>query len=203
MAPDFATMGGVRLVGPKERSAQAKTRLHEGVDFHHQTDDAFHGAPSFLALMKEARIDLQAREVGTGASLGISHVGVELLLDGWLLETHGLPACYDAALVEGAARSGELEFRGEDPTGARGLWARVCERLQGAPVPEGYRDPSFVAERLIVILAGRPRLRVVAGREAGVFAWAELFLPRVAARGPALLAEVEERLAGRSAQTGG
>jgi hypothetical protein len=194
MAPDFATMGGVRLEGPRERAPQ--TRLQEGVVFHHTTDDAFHGAPTFLALMKEARIDLQAREVGTGAALGISHVGVELLLDGWLLDERGLPECYDAALEAGAELAEELFFRGEDPGASRAQWRRVCQRLQQAPVPEGYRDPQFVAERLIGILAKRPRLAVAAGRERGVHEWAERFLPRVAASGAALWDEVATRLAG-------
>lgn len=194
MAPDFATMGGVRLEGPRKRSAQAKTRLNQGVAFHHTTDDAFHGAPSFLALMKEARLDLQAREVGTGAALGISHVGVELLLDGWLLEERGLPECYEAALRAGEELAAELHFRGEDPAGSRSQWQYVCRRLQDAPVPEGYRDPDFVAERLIGILAKRPRLAVVAGKERGVHEWAALFLPRVGARGPALWEEVATRL---------
>ena len=194
MAPDFATMGGVRLEGPRERRGQPKTRLNQGVAFHHTTDEAFHGAPSFLALMKEARLDLQAREVGTGAALGISHVGVELLLDGWLLESRGLPECYGAALAAGAQLGAELHFRGEDPEGSRAQWEYVCRRLQDAPVPAGYRDPDFVAERLIGILAKRPRLAVVPGQERGVHDWAELFLPRVAERGPALWEEVATRL---------
>lgn len=182
---------------PREQRG-SQTRLLEGVAFHHTTDDAFHGAPTFLALMKEARLDLQAREVGTGAALGISHIGVELLLDGWLLEERGQPECYDAALAAGAELASQLGFRGEDPAGSRAQWQRVCRRLLEAPVPEGYQDPDFVAERLIGILAKRPRLAVTPGRERGVYEWAGLFASRVAARGEALWDEVAERLAARS-----
>lgn len=191
MAPDFATMAGVRLV-----RGEGVGSFGEGVDFHHATDEAFHGAPTFLALMKEARIDLQARAVGTGASLGISHVGVELLLDGCLVERRGVPELYRSALRTAEVHADELRFRGEDEEAARGRWREVCRRLQEAPVPEGYCDPEFVAARLVGILARRPRLRVEPGKEGEVHGWATSYLPRVAEQVEALLTEVDLRLQG-------
>ena len=182
-------MGGVRLV-----QGEARGSFGEGVAFHHATDEAFHGAPTFLALMKEARIDLQARAVGAGASLGISHVGVELLLDGCLVERRGVPELYRSALESAEVHADELRFRGDDEPAARARWREVCERLQGAPVPESYADPEFVAARLIGILARRPRLSVAPGREREVHAWASSYRPRVAEFVETLLAEVEERL---------
>ena len=49
MLPDFASMSGTRL-NPVEQPEVAA-----GVALHHRTDDAFHGAPSFLHLMTFAR----------------------------------------------------------------------------------------------------------------------------------------------------
>ncbi|MBL4850292.1 MAG: hypothetical protein JKY65_32650 [Planctomycetes bacterium] len=190
MTPDFATMGGVRLV-----RGESSGSFGEGVAFHHATDEAFHGAPTFLALMREARIELQAREVGTGASLGISHVGVELLLDGCLVERLGVPGLYREALRSAERHADELRFRGDDEPAARARWLEVCQRLQDAPVPECYTDPDFVAARLVEILARRPRLSVEPGREQEVHAWATSYRPRVAEEVDALLAEVEQRLA--------
>lgn len=190
MAPDFASMAGLRLARGEGEPAGA---LEEGIAFHHRSDDAFHGAPRFLALMKGARADLRERGVGLGAALAISHVGVELLLDGWLVEQEGVPATYRAAVASAEAQADALSFQG-DAEAAREQWRASCVRLAQAPLPEGYTDPRFVAERLVRILFRRPRLAVEPGREPLVTAWAEAAKPRVAAEAAALLAEVEERL---------
>lgn len=194
MAPDFASMAGLRLARGEGEPADA---LAEGIAFHHRSDDAFHGAPGFLALMKEARADLRERGVGVGASLAISHVGVELLLDGWLVEQGGVPAPYRAAVASAEGQADALAFQG-DAEAARRQWRSACARLAQAPLPEGYADPAFVAERLVRILARRPRLAVEPGREPLVGEWAAAAKPRVAAAAEALLDEVEERLAGRA-----
>lgn len=186
MAPDLASMGRLRL----GRGA-ADPDLAEGIAFHHRTDDAFHGAPRFVELMRRSREDLRARGVGPGAALAIGHVGVELLLDGHLAEAHGVPFSFRDAL-EGAGELGPaLELRGE---GGEARWREVCSRLAAAPVPERYVEPGFVAERLIRILAPRPRLRVDPARRSDVEAWAAAFLPEVTAEAEALLEEVEARL---------
>jgi hypothetical protein len=189
MAPDLASMGGLRL-----RRGPARGALAEGIAFHHRSDDAFHGAPIFLALQKEARIELVARDVGLGAAMGIGHVGVELLLDGCLVARHGVSPSFRAALGGAAAVADELDFRADDPVSARSRWRELCGRLVAAPVPERYREPAFVAERLIRILARRPRLAVSAGREPAVYAWAAEALPRVDAQVDSLLEQVEARL---------
>ena len=193
MAPDFASMAGVRLARLEGEGA-----LAAGIAFHHRTDEAFHGAPRFVSLMKSAREDLQARGLGLGPALGISHVGVELLLDGALVRSAGVPEAYRAALREARGATDSLAFRGADAGAARGQWLRFCDRIEGAPVPEGYAQTEFVAERLIGIMARRPRLAVEHGREGEVFAWAAAAAPEVAAARTALLEEVEARLADRA-----
>lgn len=190
MAPDFATMSGVRLA-----REVAHPELAAGVRFHHRSDDAFHGAPGFVELMSAARKDLAQRGLGPGPSLAIGHVGVELLLDGQLALRPGVPAAYRAALAQAAALGEHLSFRGGDPDQGAARWQEVPRRLLEAPVPEAYRDPELVGDRLVRILASRPRLRVEPGNEPHVVAWARAFLPRVAAAADALLDEVEARLA--------
>lgn len=196
MAPDFASMAGLRLTRPSGTGD-----LAAGIAFHHLSDDAFHGAPRFVALMKAAREDLQARGLGIGAALGISHVGVELLLDGALVSDLGVPPPYRAALREAAGAADELCFQG-DPARARASWLRLCGRIEAAPVPEGYVESDFVAERLIGIMARRPRLAVTPGREPAVYAWAAAAAPEVAQAKEELLAQVEERLAHPTKQGG-
>ncbi|MGE0712255.1 MAG: hypothetical protein AB7N76_32460 [Planctomycetota bacterium] len=189
MAPDLASMGGLRLRGVVDGADEA---LAAGVRFHHRSDDAFHGAPGFVALMKAARVELEGRGLSAGPSAAIAHVGTELLLDGALVAAGGVPAAYRLALAFAPGVAGELELRGEGDPAAR--WRELCDRLATAPVPEGYQEPDFVAERLLRILARRPRLAVDAGREGEVHAWAAAAAPVVAARAGQLMAEVEARL---------
>lgn len=190
MAPDLASMGRLRL-GREARDPD----LAQGIVFHHRSDDAFHGAPRFVELMRRSREDLRARGVGAGASLAIGHVGVELLLDGHLARQHGVPARFREALAGAGELAPALELRG-DATHGRARWREVCRRLAAAPVPERYIEPAFVAERLIRILEPRPRLRVDPTRRDEVEAWAVAFLPQVGAEAEALLGEVEARLLG-------
>lgn len=191
MAPDFASMAGMRL-----RAVEGDEALAEGVNFHHRSDDAFHGAPIFLELMDAAREELEARGLGFGPAAAIGHVGVELLLDGHLVERlGGVPDSYAAAVASAAALDEHLLFHKLDPADGRRRWRNLCTRLQTAPLPDGYQAPEFVAERLIRILARRPRLAVPDDSHALVFEWAERARGTVAGRASALIDQVEARLA--------
>ncbi|MCA8923231.1 MAG: hypothetical protein KDD82_15555, partial [Planctomycetes bacterium] len=64
MAPDLASMGRLRL-----GREVAHAELGAGIAFHHRTDDAFHHAPRFVQLMREARTDCVARGLGPGPAL--------------------------------------------------------------------------------------------------------------------------------------
>ena len=189
MAPDLAHMAGLRIASAGEGP------LGDGVRFHHESDEAFHGAPAFVALMKAGRADCQRRGLALGPSLAIGHVGVELLLDGCLAE-RGVPADYERAVAAaGPAGTEALTFRGEAQAPLHVRWLEVCERLASAPIPSGYADPAFVAERLVRILARRPRLAVAPERADAVLGWCVDWRPRVAAEVEGLLGEVRERLA--------
>jgi hypothetical protein len=193
MVPDLASMAGLRLQTVSNPGRLGRL-LAEGVDFHHRCDDAFHGAPIFVELMDAAHAELEARGMGGGAAMAIGHVGVELLLDGCLVTRHGVPNSYREAMALSAAAGEDLEWR--DGTPEHSLrWQAMCKRLSSAPVPEGYADPRFVADRLVQILSRRPMLAVEPGNEPLVFEWAKRWIPKVAAREQALLDQVEDRLA--------
>lgn len=193
MIPDLASMAGLRLqtVSNPGRLGQL---LSEGVDFHHRCDDAFHGAPIFVELMDGAHAELEERGLGGGPAMAIGHVGVELLLDGCLVTRHGVPTSYREAMALASEAGDDLNWRDSDPEHSQ-RWQAMCSRLRGAPVPEGYANPQFVADRLVQILARRPMLAVEPGNEWLVFEWAKRWVPKVAARERELLDQVEERLA--------
>lgn len=194
MVPDLASMAGLRLRHATERP-RLGVLLGAGIDFHHATDDAFHRAPKFQALEAETREELKARGLSGGPAMAIGHVGVELLLDGWLVGRHGVSDTFRAAVAIAGEAAHDLCWHASVVEGPA-RWQALCARLPGAPVPEGYADPDFVAALLIRILSSRPRLAVDPGREDEVFAWARRAAPVIAARAEALLEEVEARLAG-------
>ncbi len=193
MLPDLASMAGLRLQGITT-PGRFSPLLGSGVDFHHTCDDAFHGAPIFVELMDRAHAELESRGLGSGPAMAIGHVGVELLLDGCLVTRHGVPIYYREAMELAAEAGQDLEWRDANHEHPQ-RWQAMCKRLSGAPVPEAYANPGFVADRLIQILARRPMLAVEPGNEPEVHAWAKRWVAKVAARELDLLEQVEHRLA--------
>ena len=189
MAPDFATMAGMRLI-----RVEGDEVLARGVAFHHRSDDAFHGAPIFVELMEEARIELEERGLGFGPAAAIGHVGVELLLDGVMVDSFGVHEGYRQAIAGAGEHEQHMHFHDMGRFESSRRWRMLCTRLAAAPLPEGYREPDFVADRLIMILSSRPTLAVRPGDESEVHSWAARWRGRVAARSEALLDQVEDRL---------
>jgi hypothetical protein len=187
MLPDLASMIGTRIL----RVDDAELEL--GIAHHHQADAAFHGASIFSELCASAVHELCSHGVGRGTARAVGHVGVELLLDGFL--SHDLAARdrYTRALTlfvqdDLGAR---LALRHDDD---RARLALGLLRLRAAPIPEGYRDPEFVVERLEHILSRRPRLAMAERDRPHVLRWTQATHRDLAGRYPALLAEVESGL---------
>ena len=193
MLPDFVGMAGLRLA-----EVVGAPALERGVAFHHASDDAFHGAPLFIELMEDAREVLEREGLDSGPAMAIGHVGVELLLDGILVARQGVAPSFRAALEQAPSASASLRFAGPAPDLAETRWRQLCERLAAAPLPERYTEPAFVADRLIFILARRPRLAVPPRDHWLVFDWAERALARVSASADALFEQVEVRLSASS-----
>lgn len=194
MLPDFASMARARLREVTDPEVRA------GVAFHHRTDAAFHGAPAFVAACRRSTTELTDLGVRRGTARAAAHLGLELLLDGWLLgRDEGLGATYRTAVAlahRPTLRAG-LIFA-EDAHAGR--FSDLLGRLAAWGTPSGYDEPAEVAARLERMLSGRPRLEVRAADRAGVERWLGALWTRLPSLGPRLMSEAQGRLDGRSAR---
>lgn len=186
MLPDFASMCRARLHGADDPAAAA------GIALHYATDDAFHGAPTFLELYMRGIDELERAGVARGAARAVAHVGTELVLDGLLLGEPALDAAYLDAVALPASELG-LRFRGDGAARFEALHAR----LRGFGLPEDYRFADRVATRLEQILARRPRLALGPGDARRIVPFLESTTAALVDRLPALLREVDEALGAR------
>src|SRR5690606_22101883 len=80
MLPDFATMSRARLAEASD------VEVAGGIALHHETDRVFHHLPAVLALMRELDERLERAGCARGPRRAVAHIGVELLLDGVLVD---------------------------------------------------------------------------------------------------------------------
>ncbi len=153
--PDFAAIGRFQLT-----EAPSDPAMASGVDMHHATDTAFHGSDWFLTHSREVRARLERRGVNRGAARACGHVGVELLLDGHLLEFHG-DLRRRAQDVLGLADDDQLDLTELVAGDRQAGWRAHLDRIGSWSLPTDYHRPSAVAERLQRIL--RPRRRLAFG----------------------------------------
>ena len=150
--PDFATMGRLRLLGSTADEAVAA-----GIAVHHRTDDVFHGHQWFRDRNRSLTDRLDRAGLGRGAARACGHVGVELLLDGQLMNDPTLTAHIKLAHDAIETRLDALEPLVRLPE--RHRWRSHLQRVARHGLPADYHDPAAVAQRLHRILAHRPRLR--------------------------------------------
>lgn len=150
MLPDFATMASTRL--PRE-AGRGSGPLAEGIALHLRTDDVFHCAPVFTGLLQETLDELTALGVPRGAARAVGHIGVEMLIDGELVQAQEVQSAYLDALHAGC----DLAAPFADPESAR-RFESLRKRLLTFGPPCDYREPDVVLARLGRVLAGRPRL---------------------------------------------
>lgn len=187
MLPDFCTMSGLRLAHATDAVVRA------GVEHHHDTDEVFHAAPTFVTLMGEGRDALEDRGVRMGPAMAVGHVGVELLLDGWLWRERARVA-YTKALHAGARLVDGLEFR----RGADGAsLGALLERLVAYEVPSSQDDAEVVAGRLRRILQPRPRLALDPTEYEEVRRWVDHARSAVDLHAATLIEEVRAGLSAR------
>jgi hypothetical protein len=197
MLPDFANVLGV--VPPRSRHAE----LCAGIELHHETDRVFHDCDAFRTLEDDARLSLAAAGVGKGARRALAHIGVELSIDAELAQLEPHWRGYTTALEFGMSEAcgGELEWvAGEaqpDDMGQR--LSSLCARLAASSGPNA--DAGGLARRLMVILAGRPRLRLGPGELPKVETWLGECRPRVVELLPSLLEQLARGLGAQQAST--
>jgi len=187
MLPDFASM--LRTRPP----AATLDTLQAGLAFHHRTDDAFHGSPSFLEFSHEASRFLHGRGLPRGTARAVAHVGVELLLDAAFARENEANEAYlsavDCALTEHV--QGHIHWQASD---AHERFRHLCLNLRSrGPVHENPAA-ELVAQRLRSILADRPRLAMDDHGQSVVREWVSSARPRINLGAPRLLREVEQRL---------
>lgn len=144
MLPDFATMSGARL------GEGSDPDIAGGIELHHKTDAAFHKAPVVLGLMRELDERLAAAGCARGPRRAVAHIGVELLLDGVLVDEPTYREHYLAALER--APDG-IVWRER-----RERFAKLLERLRNYGVPDDLRKPEAITQRLHRMLSHRPLL---------------------------------------------
>ncbi len=191
MLPDFATMAGTRL-----RSA-GHAGVAAGMVLHRVSDAAFHESPRFGALWLAGTRWLRENGVSRGAARGAAHVGIELLLDGVLVDDARVRERYAAALDAGADRALRATLRWDADDGDR-RWQRLQSRLAAHGVPLEYRRPEVVAQRVTRALSARPRLALEADESGTLARWLDRAQPDVVAAAPELLDQVRSGIAARS-----
>lgn len=145
MLPDFETMSGARVAGTTD------TDVTTGIALHHTTDGVFHQLPVVTALMRELDDRLLTGGCARGPRRAVAHIGVELLLDGILVDEAAYREAYTRALDHDA----DLEWRDH---GDDARFARLHERLRAHGVPEDLREPAAIAHRMHRMLSHRPLL---------------------------------------------
>jgi hypothetical protein len=149
MAPDLLPLCGAVASG------ETSPRVAAGQAHHFSIDQLFHDNPAFTRLTSWASQSLRAVGLHRGAARGAAHVGIELFLDGVLAAETVARAAYTRSLA--AAETTFTPFVWRDEL-SRSRWQSLVIRLRTGPVPDAYRDPGFVADRLLGALGRRPRL---------------------------------------------
>lgn len=175
MLPDFQSMCGARIAD----AGHAGIAL--GIELHHRTDAVFHRLPGFVALGREVEARLEDAGVSRGPRRAVGHIGVELLLDGVLLDDAGGRAAYLAALAHPVAT---LTWR--DPGDDAGF-ATLHTRLRAHGVPDDLARPEAAAHRVLRAIAHRPLLRASAAEADAIRAELARIAPRVRVATPAIV----------------
>lgn len=179
MAPDLLPLCGAVANG------ETSPEVAAGEAHHHAVDAVFHAGPTFTGLTAWAARALVERGLSRGGARGAAHVGIELLLDGVLAVDARARQAYQRSLVEAEGARSPFLWRDEP---SRRRWSELVHRLRTGTIPDAYRDPAFVAARVVGALRHRPRLALSRDDEPALRA----FLPALAIR----VAEDSRDLAG-------
>lgn len=153
MIPDFVSMCGARLDKVTVLTHVDAADVKAGIRHHLDTDSVFHTGQPFVKLSSELTADLEAKGVRRGTSMAVGHVGIELLLDRWLLEKFGGEP-YLEAIRYASNHVGMIDL-GDATEGFKNLMLRLDEFGLS-----GYQSITRIRDRLVRALQGRPRLSI-------------------------------------------
>ena len=160
----------------------------EGLAHHHRADAVFHDDPRFRAPVSMVRARLEELGVARGPRRAAAHVGVELLLDGALLDQPDGGAAFGP--VWSRLRDPDELVRGLASPEERRTWVGGLERLTTRLDPWTHTDPRSIAHRLEHVLGRRPRLALAPGDAELVADALCRVADEVAGSTPGLLADV-------------
>ncbi|MDB4963277.1 MAG: hypothetical protein JWP01_3276 [Myxococcales bacterium] len=145
MLPDFSTMCGARIVSAPD------PEVADGIALHHATDKAFHTLPVVTGLMRELDQRLERGGCARGPRRAVAHIGVELLIDGVLIDN----ADYRESYILGLEYDTEIVWRDE---GDDLRFAALLARLRAHGVPVDLKKPEAITHRMQRMLGHRPLL---------------------------------------------
>jgi hypothetical protein len=166
MLPDFESMCGGRV------SATQDSLVARGIDLHHATDAAFHRLPVVTGLMRELDDELARAGCARGPRRAVAHIGVELLLDGELVDEPR----YRAAYLRGIGHDAPLQWR--QPNDAA-RFAVLIDRLRSRGIPDDLREVDAIVQRLQRILGHRPLLAPSLDDQRAIQRALSIFQPRL------------------------
>lgn len=146
MLPDFSTMCGARVSGTPDGE------VAEGIALHHVTDKVFHTLPVVTGLMRELDEKLARGGCAKGPRRAVAHIGVELLLDGVLVDKPE----YREAYQLGVEYDAQIDWRDEGDHVR--YWAFI-QRMRARGAPDDLKQPEAIAFRLERMLERRPLLK--------------------------------------------
>lgn len=186
MLPDFSGMAKARVRDvPDHVTAR-------GVACHHAVDAAFHGSDAFIACCAESVVRLTAEGLPRGPARAVAHVGLELVLDSFLVRTYGPSSMYLDALHEGV-RQLDAGLLVPDDAGRAPALAHMLARLVAHGPPSADTDDLEVTARLVRMLAGRARLAIPSDGERAVTREVARMRASMRTVGPRLVAAAEGR----------
>jgi hypothetical protein len=177
MAPDLLPLCGA--VAERETSP----KVAAGGAHHLAVDARFHANPAFTTMQIWASGAMVRAGLPRGAARGAAHVGIELFLDGALAGETRAREAYARSIAHADTTGTPFVWRDEQSS-AR--WHALVQRLRGGGIPDLYRDPDFVADRLIGALARRPRLALTGDGPTILRGFLPTLAARVMAEAPAL-----------------
>lgn len=183
MLPDWAAITELRI-GPIDSDT-----VRAGVAHHHRVDEVFHRTAVFVERCREWTAALRELGVRRGTARAVSHIGVELILDGWLEARAAAPRYADAVASASPEALGDtIQWQGP-PEGHARLRA-LRERLVWVGRPAHLREARGVYGHLERALCKRPSLAILEEDAAAVRETLDAEMEAVAVGAPALLFEL-------------
>ncbi len=145
MLPDFSTMCGARVASTPD------AEVADGIALHHATDKAFHTLPVVMGLMRELDQRLERGGCARGPRRAAAHIGVELLIDGVLIDNEE----YCDSYILGLEYEAPIEWRNE---GDDLRYGALIARMRGYGIPKDLKRPESITHRLSRMLGHRPLL---------------------------------------------